>query len=178
VNAWDWDFGDGSTHSNVQSPTHVYQNEGTYTVTLTATGPDYTAVKTRSGYIQVGAAVISVTITPAGVNFGTMQAGVDSTGSTQVAVTTTGGTGWTVKAADGKTTNKGFMVSGTTPLANAFRLANGGGSFNALTSDITSFMTGTADEDRTDTANVKQTIASSDGPGSYSITITFTPSFN
>jgi PKD repeat protein len=175
VNTWDWDFGDGSAHGNVQNPTHVYQNEGTYTVTLTATGPDYTAVKTRSGYIQVGAAVISVTINPAGVNFGTMQAGVDSTGNTQVAVTTTGGTGWSVAAS---ANNGGYMKSGTTPLANVFQLANGAGSFHAMNTDFTSFMTGTADEDRTDTANVKQVIASSDGPGNYGITITFTPSFN
>ncbi len=34
--SWLWDFGDGNT-STIQNPTHTYQNEGTYTVTLTAT---------------------------------------------------------------------------------------------------------------------------------------------
>ncbi|HEY9664390.1 MAG TPA: PKD domain-containing protein, partial [Allocoleopsis sp.] len=34
VSQWDWDFGDGSPHSNVQNPTHTYAAAGTYTVTL------------------------------------------------------------------------------------------------------------------------------------------------
>ncbi|TNF25586.1 MAG: PKD domain-containing protein, partial [Bacteroidetes bacterium] len=34
--SWLWDFGDGNT-STQQNPTHIYQAEGTYTVTLTAT---------------------------------------------------------------------------------------------------------------------------------------------
>jgi PKD repeat protein len=34
-NAWNWNFGDGST-STLQNPTHVYQQDGTYTVTLIA----------------------------------------------------------------------------------------------------------------------------------------------
>lgn len=35
--AWDWDFGDGSAHSALQNPTHVYAAPGTYTVTLKVT---------------------------------------------------------------------------------------------------------------------------------------------
>ncbi len=34
-----WDFGDGY-YSNLKQTTHAYQNTGTYTVTLTATGPN------------------------------------------------------------------------------------------------------------------------------------------
>ncbi len=34
VAQWQWNFGDGST-SNLQNPTHVYQNAGTFNVTLT-----------------------------------------------------------------------------------------------------------------------------------------------
>lgn len=34
--SWLWDFGDGNT-STSQNPTHTYQSEGTYTVSLTAT---------------------------------------------------------------------------------------------------------------------------------------------
>ncbi len=38
--SWDWDFGDSSGHSNVQSPEHTYNSVGTYTVSLTATNAD------------------------------------------------------------------------------------------------------------------------------------------
>lgn len=34
-NAWNWNFGDGSA-STLQNPTHIYQQDGTYTVTLIA----------------------------------------------------------------------------------------------------------------------------------------------
>jgi len=34
---WDWNFGDGTTHSNQQNPTHQYANDGSYTATLTVT---------------------------------------------------------------------------------------------------------------------------------------------
>mgnify|MGYP006289743031 CR=1 FL=1 len=37
--AWAWDFGDGNT-SDEQNPTHVYENRGTYTVSLTVTASD------------------------------------------------------------------------------------------------------------------------------------------
>jgi PKD repeat protein len=37
VNTWAWDFGNGSNSSD-KSPTHVFDEPGTYTVTLTATG--------------------------------------------------------------------------------------------------------------------------------------------
>lgn len=36
INAWDWDFGDGN-NSAQQNPNYVYQDAGTYTVTLVAT---------------------------------------------------------------------------------------------------------------------------------------------
>ena len=38
VTAWSWSFGDGDS-SFVQNPTHIYRTVGTFTVTLTATGP-------------------------------------------------------------------------------------------------------------------------------------------
>lgn len=34
---WDWDFGDGSPHSNLQNPTHTYPGAATYSVTLVVT---------------------------------------------------------------------------------------------------------------------------------------------
>jgi len=35
--SWDWDFGDGTPHSNQQNPAHQYENDGPYTATLTVT---------------------------------------------------------------------------------------------------------------------------------------------
>ena len=35
ANAWFWDFGDG-TNSTDKNPSHVYANEGTFSVSLTA----------------------------------------------------------------------------------------------------------------------------------------------
>ena len=49
VTSWDWDFGDGNT-STAQNPSNTYQ-EGTYTVTLTVTGPGGSSTLTRTDYI-------------------------------------------------------------------------------------------------------------------------------
>jgi PKD repeat protein len=56
VTSWSWDFGDGSPASTVQNPSHTYNAEGTYTVSLTATGPGGSNTKTRINYISVSAA--------------------------------------------------------------------------------------------------------------------------
>jgi len=49
INSWSWNFGNGGP-SNAQNPSHVYQNNGTYTVTLTvrdAIGCSSTETKTN-----------------------------------------------------------------------------------------------------------------------------------
>ena len=54
--SWSWDFGDGSTSSE-QNPTHVYRQQGTYTVKLTVTEEDDdgdTATEIKTDYITVG----------------------------------------------------------------------------------------------------------------------------
>lgn len=40
IDTWDWNFGDGSPHSSLQNPTHIYTQDGTYDVTLTITNED------------------------------------------------------------------------------------------------------------------------------------------
>jgi len=52
--SWSWDFGDG-TSDTVQNPAHTYQDEGTYSVILTATSRTGSATVTRSDYIVVEA---------------------------------------------------------------------------------------------------------------------------
>ena len=47
-----WNFGDGSVVSTEANPFHQYTQAGTYSVTLTATGPSGTDVKTYSNLIQ------------------------------------------------------------------------------------------------------------------------------
>jgi len=175
VTGWAWDFdNNGVVDSIAQNPTYTYTTPGTYTVKLTVTGPDYSDDEVKANYISVGTPTITVEVSPETVSFGQMVVG-DNTGSTSVAVTTDGGTAWSVSAS---ANNGGYMKDGAKTLAQAFQLANGGGSFQAMTSPFTGFMTGAADEDRTDTANVKQVRESGDQPGSYSITLTFTGAFS
>ncbi len=50
VTSWSWTFGDGAS-STEQSPTHVYEVPGDYTVTLTASGPGGMNTETKVGYI-------------------------------------------------------------------------------------------------------------------------------
>jgi PKD repeat protein len=47
-----WDFGDGHSSTNTQ-PANTYSNAGTFTVSLTATGPGGASTLTRTNYILV-----------------------------------------------------------------------------------------------------------------------------
>ncbi|MBI2929695.1 MAG: S8 family serine peptidase [Verrucomicrobia bacterium] len=38
ITSWSWDFGDGSAASTAQNPSHVFDREGNFTVTLTVSG--------------------------------------------------------------------------------------------------------------------------------------------
>ena len=62
---WSWSFGDGAT-STQQNPSHVYASVGTYSVSLTVTGPANSDTLTRAGYIVVNepAPVAALTGTP------------------------------------------------------------------------------------------------------------------
>ena len=52
ITSWSWNFGDGGT-STEQSPSHVYEDVGDYTVSLTVIGPGGSDTITKSNYIRV-----------------------------------------------------------------------------------------------------------------------------
>ena len=52
--SWSWDLGDGGT-ATTQSPSHVYEAAGTYSVTLTATNAGGSDPETKTNYITVTA---------------------------------------------------------------------------------------------------------------------------
>ncbi|NOZ46790.1 MAG: PKD domain-containing protein [Chlorobi bacterium] len=54
ITSWDWNFGDDST-SNIQNPTHIYQEEGWFTVELTVSNGIYGETKTKTDYIGIWA---------------------------------------------------------------------------------------------------------------------------
>jgi uncharacterized protein (TIGR02145 family) len=51
--SWSWDFGDGSSASIEQNPSHIYTVAGTYTVTFTATNDNGTDDEEKTDYITV-----------------------------------------------------------------------------------------------------------------------------
>lgn len=59
--AWLWNFGDGSTSTDV-NPSHVYLEQGTYDVTLTITGLAGSSTTTKADYITVTG--VAPTVTP------------------------------------------------------------------------------------------------------------------
>ncbi|RME31854.1 MAG: PKD domain-containing protein, partial [Candidatus Zixiibacteriota bacterium] len=62
VSLYQWDFGDGSAPSSEQNPSHVYSSAGTYTVTLTATGPGGSAIVTKDSIVTVLTTVAAFSI--------------------------------------------------------------------------------------------------------------------
>ena len=51
ITSWSWDFGDGAT-STEQNPNHTYRTPGTYTVSLTVTGPAGSNTEEKTGFIS------------------------------------------------------------------------------------------------------------------------------
>ena len=52
ITSWLWNFGDGNTDST-RNPIHTYASPGTYTVTLTVSGPDGSDTAVKADYITV-----------------------------------------------------------------------------------------------------------------------------
>ncbi|MAB78478.1 MAG: hypothetical protein CMJ89_03900 [Planctomycetes bacterium] len=69
VTGWFWNFGD-STISTAAEPTHVYAAVGTYTVSLTVSGPQGSDIETKVDYVTV------VEAAPTAVFFGSPLSGI------------------------------------------------------------------------------------------------------
>ncbi len=54
ITFFQWNLGDGTTNTTRTLVSHTYTNPGTYTVSLTVSGPAGTSTVTRPGYIVVG----------------------------------------------------------------------------------------------------------------------------
>ncbi len=82
INSWLWNFGDNST-SSIQNPTHIFQNSGVYSVSLTVRNVyDSTRTLTKQNYITVNSRFPIVTLlTPAQVSFGNILIGNSSSWS-------------------------------------------------------------------------------------------------
>jgi PKD repeat protein len=52
INTWEWDFGDGGS-ANEQNPSHEYTSTGSFTVSLTITGPAGSSTETKTDYILI-----------------------------------------------------------------------------------------------------------------------------
>ncbi len=61
ITSYFWDFGDGSTSAE-SNPTHVYDNPGSYDVSLTVHGPGGTDTSTQAGFIEALPAELKVEI--------------------------------------------------------------------------------------------------------------------
>lgn len=59
-----WDFGDGTTSSTTLNPTHSYADNGTYTVTLTASNCDFEGVHNSTHTATISFCSHTPTITP------------------------------------------------------------------------------------------------------------------
>ena len=67
ADVWSWDFGDGAS-STLASPAHIYTTPGSYTVTLTVSGPGGSATKVREDLILVQPSASAVVRNGSGVN--------------------------------------------------------------------------------------------------------------
>jgi len=75
ITAYQWNFGDGSAGTEKDPPQHTYTQPGTYTVSLTATGPDGSDTMVKPAYVEVTAA-------PAGFSLSGTVSGADPQGIT------------------------------------------------------------------------------------------------
>ncbi len=134
ITAWSWSFGDGSA-SSASSPQHVYTTPGTYSVSLTVSGPGGTDTATRAGYITVDEpppVILSFDATPS----------IVSDGDTVTLVPVfSGGTGVIDQGVGAVTSGQAVTVTPTPGATTAYTLTvtNGAGVAVTATAAVTSY---------------------------------------
>ena len=63
IESWSWSFGDGGT-STAHNPVHSYASAGTYTVSLTVSGPNGSDSEVKTGYVSVAVPHVIHTLLP------------------------------------------------------------------------------------------------------------------
>jgi PKD repeat protein len=101
ITGWSWTFGDMAA-SSAQNPQHVYPGEGTFTVSLTVTGPDGSDIETKMNYITV-ASPGGDTVYVDGANGDDSRSGLDWANAVRTIQTglDKASDNWTVLVADG-----------------------------------------------------------------------------
>ena len=60
ASSWEWNFGDGTANSTDRNPVHIYENAGTFTVTLTAINSNGTSTMQKTGCVTAVAPTLPV----------------------------------------------------------------------------------------------------------------------
>lgn len=69
ISSWSWDFGDASSASNLQNPSHTYTTPGTYNVTLTIVSTACTSIITK--LVNIPGVILNGSYSPLAICEGT-----------------------------------------------------------------------------------------------------------
>ena len=131
ISSYSWIFGDGNT-STARNPSHTYFTVGSYTVTLTVTGPGGSDFENKINYITVTNATPWIGIYKDGIWY-LDRNGNGGTGASADKAYGFGATGWTPVV--GKWTADGISKIGIYNAGNWYVDSNGDGQFIPSTGD-------------------------------------------
>jgi PKD repeat protein len=177
---WNWSFGDGTwfntTDITARNANYLYNNPGTYDVSLTVTNASGSNTDSRTGYISVAESspYIDVNVNGSINNWDLVTGTNQDTGSVSVNITTNMNS-WSVSAADaldgGKTSGTaGYMAeydgSAYVPsgivLKNPLNVNFGGGSYIALSGTDQTITSGTSPGTTSGILGISQLVEATD----------------
>ena len=177
-----WTFGDGTT-STAQSPAHIYNSQGVYTVSLQVTGPGGSNTQTRTNYITVTAPAdttppaaptnVVATASGSGNIIVTWTAATDNVGVTGYRIERCQGSGCTTFAQIASPAGTSYSdggLSASTTYRYRVRATDAAGNLSAY-SAIATATTG-ASADTTPPAAPTNVVATASGSGNIMVTWT------